>query len=212
MSTNTSHSSNDNSQEPLLKQKLDLYRKDLKRGLDLIIDQEAVQTVYDENKKVLYVPATSVHSLLDTFAETLDKDLLTPSIYSLGVLQDLATHLNEKFPEPSLVSNFLDPEWMMEVAKMREMFNTVLSELSTPSEADANNDVLKVFHKTHQMLLLTYLTQTKELDSLKECLTQTKNELEFYKQRERKIRALLAGDTSSSAGNISKMVCSHHPV
>ena len=96
MSANTSHPSNDNSQEPLLKQKLDLYHKDLKRGLELI--------------------------------------------------------------------------------------NAFLNDLSMPNETDANSDVLKVFHKSHQMLLQTYVTQTKELDSLKERLAQTEKELGLYKQ------------------------------
>lgn len=181
MSTNTSHPSNDNSQEALLK-RLSIIVKDLKQGLELIIDQEALQVTYDDNKNVLYVPVKSVQSLLDTFGDALDNDLLTPIIYSLEVLRDLATHLNEKLPEQSLVTNFLHPAWMIAVSKMREMMNTVLDDLTIPNETDVNNDILKVFHKSHQMLLQTYVTQTKELDSLKERLAQTEKELELYKQ------------------------------
>ena len=183
MSANTSHPSNDNSQAPLLKQKLDLYHKDLKRGLDLIIDQEALQVTYDDdNKRVLYVPVKSVHSLLDTFSEALDNDLLKPTMYSIEVLRDLANHLKGKLPEQSLVADFLHPDWMMEVYKAREMINAVLNDLSMPNETDTNSDVLRVFHKSHQMLLQTYVAQTKELDSLKERLAQTEKELGLYKQ------------------------------
>ena len=183
MSTNTSHPSNNNNQTPLLKQKLELHHKDLKRGLDLIIDQEALQVTFDDdNKKVLYVPVKSVHSLLDTFAEALDNDLLKPTMYSIEVLRDLANHLKEKLPEQSLVTNFLHPDWMMEVYKAREMINAVLNDLSMPNETDANSDVLRVFHKSHQMLLQTYVAQTKELDSLKERLAQTEKELAICKQ------------------------------
>ncbi len=183
MSTNTSNPSNDNSQAPLLKQKLDLYHKDLKRGLELIIDQEALQVTYDDdNKKVLYVPVKSVHNLLDTFSEALDSDLLKPTMYSIEVLRDLASYLKGKLPKQSFVSNFLDPEWAVEIHKTHETIDAVLDDLTIPNETDVNNDVLKTFHKSHQMLLQTYVTQTKELDSLKERLAQTEKELELCKQ------------------------------
>ena len=183
MSANTSHPSNDNSQAPLLKQKLDLYHKDLKRGLDLIIDQEALQVTYDDdNKRVLYVPVKSVHSLLDTFSEALDNDLLKPTMYSIEVLRDLASYLKGKLPEQSFVSNFSDPEWAVEIHKAHETIDAVLNNLSTPSKVDANSNILEIFHKSHQMLLQMYVTQTKELDSLKERLAQTEKELELCKQ------------------------------
>ncbi len=183
MSANTSHPSNDNSQAPLLKQKLDLYHKDLKRGLDLIIDQEALQVTYDDdNKRVLYVPVKSVHSLLDTFSEALDNDLLKPTMYSIEVLRDLASYLKGKLPEQSFVSNFSDPEWAVEIHKAHETIDAVLNNLSTPSKVDANSNILEIFHKSHQMLLQMYVTQTKELDSRKERLAQTENELGLCNQ------------------------------
>ena len=183
MSANTSHPSNDNSQAPLLKQKLDLYHKDLKRGLDLIIDQEALQVTYDDdNKRVLYVPVKSVHSLLDTFSEALDNDLLKPTMYSIEVLRDLASYLKGKLPEQSFVSNFSDPEWAVEIHKAHETIDAVLNNLSTPSKVDANGNILEIFHKSHQMLLQMYVTQTKELDSLKERLAQTEKELGLCNQ------------------------------